>query len=388
MKGKTFSSRFSSMGGALAISTRRYLATRKAEKQALDEENEQADIYADKYMKQEDHDKVSGFLGSKASKRKLMKKSFRSPKDYTSLVKDIVVQDISCEPRIADAIMKKSKAWSERTVTVILKEEEDIRAWRLFYPRVGMAKLGDHPEDVIDKVFKGRAPIRTLYVRFPVPAFNPLRAPFDIKSGVITQYSYMEFMKMIVLAEMNVNQGENAMMHSLRYEFKEDDTNGSGRLTPALVLTAAAKLAIEKRDRLEIEIEDPLQRHFPFIGSFLRNILNTCTSEFNCVKEKCIVYDVLPDESIRQDYFRTVCATLGCESLHSSFKLAMGPDEIEAVKNDEEYFRFQPWLAHRLGFTTRAEVAEVNGTHATKLILVCAFGLSPYFPLSHQKNIC
>jgi hypothetical protein len=66
----------------------------------------------------------------------------------------------------------------------------------------------------------------------------------------------------------------------------------------------------------------------------------------------------------------------------------MGPDEIEAVKNDEEYFRFQPWLAHRLGFTTRAEVAEVNGTHATKLILVCAFGLSPYFPLSHQKNIC
>jgi len=353
------------MGGALAIATRRYFAARKSEKQALDEENEQADIYANKYMNQEDHDKVSGLLGSKASKRKLMKRSFRSPKDYTSLVKEIIVRDISCEPRIADAIVKKSKAWSERTVTVTLKAEEDIQEWRLFYPRVGMAKLGDHPEDVADKVFKGRAPIRTLYVRFPVPSFNPLRAPFGIKSGVITQYAYVEFMKLIILAEMNANQGDNAMMHSLRFEFKEDDTSGSGRLTPALVMTAAAKLAIEKRERLESEVEDPSQRHFPFIGSFLRNILSTCTNEFNCVQEKCIVYDVLPDESVRQDLFRTACATLGCESLHSSFRLAMGPDEIEAVKNDEEYFRFQPWLAHRLGFTTRAEVAEVNGTHAS-----------------------
>jgi hypothetical protein len=36
------------------------------------------------------------------------------------------------------------------------------------------------------------------------------------------------------------------------------------------------------------------------------------------------------------------------------------------MKSEEEYFRFQPWLAHRLGFTTRAEVAEVNGTRILK----------------------
>jgi hypothetical protein len=351
------------MGGALAISTRRFLAERKSEKQALDEENALSEQYAEKYMTQEDFEKVSGLLSTKASKRKMMKKrSFRSVRDHTLLVKEIVVRDISCEPRIADAIAKKAKPWSERTVTVVLKEEEDIRQWRLFYPRVGVTKLGDHPEDLIDKVFKGRAPIRTLYVTYPVPEFNELRAPFNVRSSVISQWAYMEFFKMLVLAEMNVNEGNSEMMKELRYEFKQDDTSLCGKLTPALVLTAAAKLAIEKKSRLESEIDDPSKRHYPIIKTFLRSFLTSCLREYNCIKTYCAVYDVLPDESIREDYFRSVCATLGCETLYSSFRLARGPDEIEFMTNEEEYFRFQPWLAHRLGFTTRMEVAEVNGT--------------------------
>ena len=362
------------MGGALAISTRRYLATRKSEQQALAEENAHADLYAEKYMTQEDYGKVTGLLSTKASKRKLMKKSFRITKDHTILVKEIIVQDISREPRIADAIAKKAKPWSERTVTVVLKEIEDVRKWRLVYPRVGMPKLGDHPEDLIDKVFKGKAPIRNIYFKYPVPDFNALRAPFDVKTSVITQWAFMEFAKMIVLAEMNANEGDNEMVKTLRYEFKQDDTSQCGKLTPALVLTAAAKLAIEKKSRLESEIEDPSKRLFPTIRMFLRSILSTCMSEYNCVKEYVLVYDVLPDESIREDYFRSVCATLGCETLHSSFKLAMGPFEAETMADEEEYFRFQPWLAHRLGFTTRAEVAEVNGKHAFSsicLVLIC-----------------
>jgi hypothetical protein len=352
------------MGGALAISTRRFLASRKSEKQALDEENEQAELYAEKYMTQEDYDKVSGLLSTKASKRKLMKKSFRTTKDHTLLVKEIFFRDISCEPRIADAIAKKLKPWSERTVTIELKDEEDIRKWRLFYPRIGMAKLGDHPEDIIDKVFKGRAPIRTIYVKYPVPSFNDLRAPFDVRTSVITQWAYMEFLKMIVLAEMNVNEGDNEMVKNLRYEFKSDDTSQCGKLTPALVLTAAAKLAIEKKTRLETEIDDPQKRFFPFIKTFLRSFVSTCMREYNCVQQYCIVYDVMPDESVREDFFRSVCATLGCEALYSSFALARGPDEVDVMKGEEEYFRFQPWLAHRLGFTTRVEVAEVNGTQS------------------------
>jgi hypothetical protein len=339
------------MGGTLAISKRRALA----------EENEQAELYAEKYVTQDEYAKVSGLLSTKASKRKLMKKSFRTARDNSFLVKSIHVQDISCEPRIADAIMKKAKPWSERTITVTLKEEEDVRKWRLFYPRIGVAKLGDHPEDFVDKVFKGKAPIRTIYVKYPVPEFNELRAPFNIRSAVISQWGYMEFMKMLVLAEMNVNEGESPMTHLLRREFQADDTSQCGKLSPALVLTAAAKLAIEKKQRLENEIEDPSQRFFPFIKTFLRSIFNSCLREYNCIKDCCTVYEVLPDESIRENYFRSVCTTLGCETLHSTFSLARGPDEIEAMKNEEEYFRFQPWLAHRLGFTTRVETAEVNG---------------------------
>jgi hypothetical protein len=349
------------MGGALAIATRRFIAAQKSEQQALQEENEQAELYAEKYMTQEDYNKVSGLLSTKASKRKLMKKSFRTAKDHTSIVKEIVFRDISCEPRIADAIAKKLKPWSERTVTIQLKDEEDIRKWRLFYPRIGMAKLGDHPEDIIDKVFKGRAPIRTIYVKYPVHEFNELRAPFNVRTSVITQWAYMEFLKMIVLAEMNVNEGDNEMVKILRYEFKNDDTSECGKLTPALVLTAAAKLAIEKKTRLETEIDDPSKRLFPFIRTFLRSFLSACLREYNCVQEYCIVYDVMPDESVREDYFRSVCATLGCETLHSSFTLARGPEEARVMTDDDEYFRFQPWLAHRLGFTTRVEVAEVNG---------------------------
>ena len=129
------------MGGALAISTRRFLAERKSEKQALEEENVQAELYAEKYMTQEDYEKVSGLLSTKASKRKMMKKkTFRNTRDHTLLVKEIIVRDISCEPRIADSIVKKAQPWSERTITVVLKEEENIRQWRLFYPRIGMAK--------------------------------------------------------------------------------------------------------------------------------------------------------------------------------------------------------------------------------------------------------
>ncbi len=372
------------MGGALAISARRYLAARKSEIQTLAEENEQADLYAEKYMTQEDYEKVSGILSTKASKRKLMKKSFRITKDHTILLKEIFFRDISCEPRIADAIAKKAKPWSERTVTVVLKEEEDIRKWRLVYPRIGMAKLGHHPEDLIDKVFKGRAPIRTVYVKYPIPDFNELRAPFNVRTSVITQWAFMEFIKMIVLAEMNVNEGDNEMVKSLRYEFKQDDTSQCGKLTPALVLTAAAKLAIEKKSRLEIEIEDPSKRYYPSIKMFLRSFLSACLREYNCVHEYIVVYDVLPDESVREDYFRSVCATLGCEALYSSFSLAMGPLEAETKKNEEEYFRFQPWLAHRLGFTTRAEVAEVNG----RLLhfLIC-FVLSLSFAFSHSEKI-
>jgi hypothetical protein len=367
------------MGGALAISTRRFLAERKSEKQALDEENVQAELYAEKYMTQEDYEKVSGLLSTKASKRKMMKKkSFRNTRDHTPLVKEIIVRDISCEPRIVDAIAKKAKPWSERTITVVLKEEENIRQWRLFYPRIGMAKLGDHPEDVVDKVFKGRAPIRTLYVTYPVPEFNELRAPFNVRSSVISQWAYMEFLKMLVLAEMNANEGNNEMMKVLRYEFKQDDTSQCGKLTPALVLTAAAKLAIEKKSRLESEIDDPLKRHFPFIKTFLRSFLTSCLREYNCIKDYCAVYDVMPDESIREDFFRSVCATLGCETLHSSFRLARGPDEVDANKDEEEFFRFQPWLAHRLGFTTRMEVAEVNGT-CVKPHLLENFAMTMFF---------
>ena len=84
------------MGGALAISTRRFLAERKSEKQALDEENVQAELYAEKHMTQEDYEKVSGLLSTKASKRKMMKKkSFRNTRDHTPLVKEIIVRDIS-----------------------------------------------------------------------------------------------------------------------------------------------------------------------------------------------------------------------------------------------------------------------------------------------------
>ncbi len=365
----------------MAISTRRYLATRKSEKQLLAEENEQADLYAEKYMTQEDYGKVNGLLSTKASKRKLMKKSFRTTKDYTSLLKEIVTRDISCDPRIVDTIAKKAKPWSERTVTVVLKEEEDIRKWRLVYPRIGMAKLGD---DLIDTVFKGRAPIRTAYVQYPVVDFNDLRAPFNVRTSVITQWAFMEFIKMLVLAEMNVNEGDNEMVTLLRYEFKQDDTSQCGKLTPALVLTAAAKLAIEKKTRLESEIEDPSKRNFPTIKMFLRSFLGACLREYNCVREYVMVYDVLPDESIREDYFRSVCATLGCETLHSSFKLAMGPIETETMKSEEEYFRFQPWLAHRLGFTTRAEVAEVNGTHEFSNHF---FDLSLSSSFSHTEKI-
>jgi hypothetical protein len=248
-----------------------------------------------------------------------------------------------------------------------------------------MAKLGLHPEDLIDKVFKGRAPIRTVYVKYPIPEFNELRAPFNVRTSVITQWAFMEFIKMIVLAEMNVNEGDNEMVKSLRYEFKQDDTSQCGKLTPALVLTAAAKLAIEKKSRLEIEIEDPSKRYYPAIKMFLRSVLSACLREYNCVNEYIIVYDVLPDESVREDYFRSVCATLGCEGLHSSFSLAMGPIEAETMKNEEEFFRFQPWLAHRLGFTTRAEVAEVNG----RLLhfLICFVFISLSFAFSNSEKI-